>query len=98
MKKYFFQARLRRNGLVELSGDNYRDGNSEIVRRLNLENKSAYLGIQDDDGPYTILGRHWVFFSDHEGVEAKISYDEFDASMQRYVWKHGKGASFSFSR
>lgn len=96
MKLEAVEARAKRSKLIELAGNSYRDSNSEIVARLNRENGSAFLGIQDDNGPYTIIGSDCVFLSTRAGRELSVSHSDFLSALQATGMDRGKGGEFEY--
>ena len=96
MKLSAIEARAKRNGLAELAGKSYRDSSSEIVASLNCEEEPVYLGIQDDDGTYTIIGRVHVFLSTRAGKKLAIPHSQFIGALQAAGMDRGKGGQFEY--
>lgn len=96
MKLEVVEARAKRSKLIELAGRDYRDSSSEIVAKLNRENQRAFLGIQHDNGPYTIIGSDRLFLSTPAGMEFSVSHSEFLNAMQSTGMDRGKGGEFEY--
>lgn len=60
MNKINIKARIKRNRLDILAGDNFRSENSEMVNQLKNKGKDAILGIATNDEVYTIIGKDKV--------------------------------------
>ncbi|WP_185226183.1 hypothetical protein [Chryseobacterium indologenes] len=73
MKPINIKARIKRNKLDIVAGKNYRNEESEIVKYLRKTNKDAILGIENENGLYTILGEEKVYYRNKNGVEGDIS-------------------------
>lgn len=96
MKEVNIKARIRRNKLDLLAGENYRDENWEIVKYLNNANRKALVGIQRKDGIYTIIGKENVYYSTVSGVEGSIPHKEFIDILTKNAWDLGKTGQFEF--
>src|SRR5690606_26961613 len=96
MKEINISARIRRNGLIELAGEFYCDPNSQIVKELNKKNKSALLGIQRDDGIYTVIGEESVYYLTNAGIEREISHPKLLEILKNSALKIGKKAEFEY--
>jgi hypothetical protein len=96
MKKVKLKARIRRNMLDKLSGNYYLDEDSGLVKRLNSLKKSALVGIQREDGVYTVIGEERVYYSTLSGVEGEIAIDDFLAILQKNALSLGKTAPYEF--
>lgn len=90
------RARVRRNMLDQIAGENFRDEHSEIVTHLNRTNKKALVGIQRKDGIYTIVGKENIYYSTVAGVEGSIPNKAFLDMLRENVHKLGKTAQFEF--
>ena len=90
------EARARRNRLDELAGENYRDKCSDIVSKLKNEGKYPYLGIQNDDGCYTIVGQNCCYIMTDQGVSMEIAHDKFLNILRENAMKLGKQANFEY--
>lgn len=96
MKIGILKARVSRNKFDEYAGGFFRDDNSQIVKELNTRNKKAILGIQRDDGVYTILGEEFVYYQTVSKIEGEISLAEFLKIMGNYARSIGKTTVFEF--
>lgn len=94
MKNINIKARIKRNRLDELAGEFYRDETSFIVKELNDKNRKALLGIQSDDGKYTILGEESVYYRTSSGFEGEIPYAMFLKILTENAWSLGKTGDF----
>jgi hypothetical protein len=96
MKVNILNARIKRSDLAEHAGRYFRDGTSEIVRALNEQGKEALVGIQREDGVYTILGKKYVYYSTASGSEGEIALAEFGDVLHENAMNSGKNANFEF--
>ena len=96
MGRVNLKTRIRRNQLDVLAGENYRDENSEIVSYLNISNNEALLGIQREDGIYTIFAKENIYYSTVSGVEGNIPHKAFLDILKRNALNLGKTGRFEF--
>lgn len=96
MEKVNISARIKRNKLDELAGIYYKEDNSIIVEYLNSKNKKALLGIQREDGIYTIVGEEFIYYSTDSGDEGEISHGEFLEILKNNALDIGKKRTFQF--
>ena len=90
------EARVKRNNLLVLAESNYRDNESELVKSLGESGKDVYLGIENDNGIYTLLGPDKVYFATESGFESEISNSNFLAVLQQNAMKVGKSGDFQY--
>lgn len=96
MKSINIKARIKRNKLDQLAGTCFRDENDEIVKKFNLYNTKAFLGIQRDDGIYTILGDKSAYYSTDQGVEKQITLEDLLELLSSNALKRGKHNHYEF--
>jgi len=60
-----------------------------------LENK-ALLGIQKEDGTYTIVGESSIYYLTPTGTESEISQKDFLKLLHQNAWALGKKGDFEF--
>lgn len=96
MKASIIKARIKRNQFVELAGSNFRDGDAEIIKYLNSINKQSIVGIQREDGIYTIIGERCIYYLTPLGAEGEISFEAFLHILRQNAWSLGKGGKFEF--
>jgi hypothetical protein len=96
MRKINIKAKIRRNKFDEFAGKYYRDENSEIVKYLAGLGKKALLGIQKEDGIYTIVGESSIYYLTSTGVEGEISQKDFLKLLHQNAWALGKKGDFEF--
>ncbi len=84
-------TKLKRNTLVKNAGKYFVDEASDIIKELNLQGESAFLGIQDKKGIYTIIGKHDVYYLTSSGKKGKISHEEFSEELGDNGNRIGKG-------
>ena len=96
MKSNIFKARVKRSSLAEYAGKHYRDESSTIINSLNNKGKDALVGIQKEDGIYTIIGKSSVFFSSTDGISEEIPINLFSEKLHLNALKTGKRANFEF--
>ncbi|MCT4644996.1 MAG: hypothetical protein N4A74_08425 [Carboxylicivirga sp.] len=82
---------LKRHFLKKNAGKYYVDENSDIVKKMRLNGKSAILGIRNKKGHYTIIGEKQVYYSTSENKHSQISLEDFERQIHEYVLKVGKG-------
>jgi hypothetical protein len=90
------KARIKRNLFIEVTGQYYQDFDSEIVKELNLRGKDALLGIKRNDGVYTIIGKHDVFFSLKNGSEFVISHVDLIKILTKNAMSQGSQGNFEY--
>ncbi|MDM3871863.1 hypothetical protein QSV34_10925 [Porticoccus sp. W117] len=96
MDFWVIEARVKRNNLPVLAGDNYRDNLSNLVTNLAKSGKNVYLGIESDDGIYTLLGSDKVYFTAASGLESEVSNSDFLKILQRNAMNIGKSGDFQY--
>lgn len=96
MKKNNVNARIKRNMLAELSGNYFRDENSDFIIHLNRGRKDAIVGIQREDGVYTIIGNGKVYYLTLSGIENEISINEFLDILSLEALSKGKSHNYEF--
>lgn len=96
MKLSILKARVKRNNLIDLAGEFYRDESSRIVADLKQKKKNALLGIQKDDGIYTILGIDSIYYKTLLGKKGVVSFDEFLFTLKKITLEKGKSFNYEF--
>ncbi len=96
MKENIIEARIKRNGLVGLAGDHYRDVSSQIIKDLKSCGKSPIIGIQRNDNVYTIIGEKYVYYLTETGAEGQISHEGLLEILRKNALKLGKTGNFQF--
>jgi hypothetical protein len=82
--------------LDKLAGINYRDENSAVIQHLISVGKPALVGIQQEDGIYTVLGHEKVYYATPSGVEEEIAIGDFLPILTRNGMSNGKAATYEF--
>lgn len=82
--------------LDQLSGNYYRDENSDIIQHLNSNRKNALVGIQREDGVYTIIGVEKIYYMTLSGIEGEIFIGDFLAILNQITLRLGKTAEYEF--
>lgn len=96
MTRVNIKARIKRNMLDQFAGTHYRDENSGIVKFLNGQNKKALVGIQREDGIYTIIGENSVYYLTTFNVEGEILLKDFIELLTKNAMSQGKKGHFEF--
>jgi len=96
MKKGILQARIRRNGLAKLAGPYYLDEDASLVNQLNSLQKGALVGIQREDGVYTVLSEEKIYYLTPSGEEGEIAIGDFLVVLQKNALSLGKTAPYEF--
>jgi len=96
MKRINLKARIKRNMLHTLSGENYRDENSEIIRDLNNLGADILVGIEREDGIYTLIGTETIYYMTSLMVQEKLSIKDFLCILQATAMTNGKMATYEF--
>ncbi|EDM35227.1 hypothetical protein PBAL39_13382 [Pedobacter sp. BAL39] len=96
VKKINVNARIRRNMLAELSGSYFKDENSDFIIHLNSGGKDALVGIQREDGVYTVIGNEKIYYLTLSGIESEISINEFLDILSRETLSKGKSYKYEF--
>lgn len=91
MNLNFLKARVERSCLVESAGKYYGDMDSQIIQNLNNEGRNAFVGLERDDGIYTVLGEKLVYFSTKSGDTDTISITSCLNTLHNYGLNEGKG-------
>ena len=89
------EARIKRNKLKEIAGEYYRDSGSQLINNLKNTGKIVFVGIQREDGIYTVIGRNSVFYSTSAG-EFEIPNKEFINLLTSNALRMGKDSDFEF--
>jgi hypothetical protein len=87
---------IKRNRLDKLSGEYYRDVKSEFIQHLNSMGKNAVVGIQRDDGIYTIIGVDKIYFVTPSNQEREMRLSDFLAILNQVTLAQGKGMQYEF--
>jgi len=96
MKRINLKARIKRNMLDTLSGENYRDENSNIIQYLNNFGADILVGIEPEDGIYTLIGTDTIYYMTALMVQEKISIKDFLYILQETAMTNGKMATYEF--
>jgi hypothetical protein len=96
MKNINLRARIKRNKLDILTGKNFRDENSEIIKDFNSKNKKALVGIQREDGIYTIIGDENIYYLTISGKEGEISIPDLLRILRKITFEQGKNVSYEY--
>lgn len=98
MKNINIKARIKRNMLDQLSGKHYRDESSDIVRDLNSNKKDALVGIQREDGIYTIIGVEKIYYRTPTGVDGEIFISDFLKILNEITLRFGKTVEYEYMK
>lgn len=82
--------------LDQLSGNYYRDKNSDIIRHLNSNKRNAIVGIQQEDGIYTIIGDEKIYYKTLLGAEGEILIGDFLKILNETTLRLGKKVEYEF--
>jgi hypothetical protein len=82
--------------LDKLSDNYYVAEHSSIITQLNAVNKPALVGIQREDGIYTIIGPENVYYSTPSGTEGEIVIGDLLNVLRENAWRLGKTAKYEF--
>lgn len=96
MKRINLKARIKRNMLDTLSGENYRDEHSEIIQYLNNMGADILVGIEREDGIYTLIGTETIYYMTSLMVQEKLSVKDFLCILQATTMTNGKMATYEF--
>lgn len=96
MGKININSIIKRNKLLEYSGEYFRGDDSEIVKRLIREGKRAFLGIQDDSDKYTIIGEDFVHYNFRYNTGQEISNIMFLEAYTTNMLSKGKSFTHEF--
>jgi hypothetical protein len=96
MKNINLRARIKRNKLNILTGKHFRDENSDIIKDFNSKNKKALVGIQREDGIYTIIGDENIYYLTISGKEGEISIPDLLMILRKITFEQGKNVSYEF--
>jgi len=84
-------TKSKRNSLVKNAGKYFAGETSDVIKELNLQGESAFLGIQHKKGIYTIIGKDYVYYLTSSGKKGKISHKEFSEELYDNGDRIGKG-------
>jgi len=90
------KARIKRTKFDTLAGSNFRDETSELIKYLNSVGKKSLLGIQREDGIYTVIGHENIYYSTLDGTEGQISHSDFLQILKANALDWGKSGKFEF--
>jgi len=96
MNYKIIERRAERNGFIKNAGINYLDRSSSLIKDLNNRNKITYLGIQHEDGVYTVLSLEALLFSTKKGTTHEINYSDFRELARYNFIEKGKTKNTSF--
>ncbi|GGH31453.1 hypothetical protein FAZ19_22470 [Sphingobacterium alkalisoli] len=96
MKSVNIKARIKRNLLDKLSGKYYRDEGSDIIQYLNKNNVKALVGIQQDDGIYTIIGTEKIYYLTPSMTKGEIVIGDFLTILNQVALTFGKSEKYEF--
>ncbi|GGH32930.1 hypothetical protein FAZ19_23465 [Sphingobacterium alkalisoli] len=96
MKSVDIKARIKRNLLDKLSGKYYRDESSDIIQYLNKNNVKALVGIQQDDGIYTIIGTEKIYYLTPSMTKGEIVIGDFLTILNQVALTFGKSEKYEF--
>lgn len=90
------KARIKQNHFDIYAEDAFRDENAEIIKYLNSIDKKALVGIQREDGIYTIVGEEYIYYLTPSGTTGAISLDAFRKILKANAMSSGKKGDFEF--
>jgi hypothetical protein len=96
MKRINLKARIKRNMLDKLSGENYRDEHSEIIQNLNNLGADILVGIEREDGVYTLIGSETIYYMTSSMIQEKCSIKDFLGILQAAAMTNGKMVTYEF--
>ncbi|GAA3940948.1 hypothetical protein GO495_09500 [Chitinophaga oryziterrae] len=96
MAEVNIKARIEQNGFDIYAEDAFRDENAEIIKYLNSIGKKALVGIQREDGIYTIVGEEYVYYLTLSGTTGEMSLDAFRKILKADAMSLGKKGDFQF--
>lgn len=94
--KVNIKARIKRNLFNVVAGSAFRDQNDEIIKQLNSMNKKALVGIQREDGTYTIVGEESIHYLTPLGVTGEIPLADFLVILHENGMRLGKTGDFEY--
>ena len=96
MEEVNLKARIKRNMLDILSGKSFRDETSEIIQHLNKSDANAFVGIQREDGIYTIIGTEKIYYTTPLMTKGDIPIGEFLSILTKNAMTLGKTSTYEF--
>jgi len=87
----YLKTKLERKDLAENAGKYFVDEASDIIKELNSQGESAFLGIQHKKGFYTIIGKDSIYYLTSSGKKGKISHEGFSEELADNGNRIGKG-------
>jgi len=96
MKINILKSRIKRNNLQEYAGQYFRDDSSSIITTLNKDGKQALVGIEREDGVYTIIGRKFVYYSTEHGFKGEIPIKKFSNILNFNAINKGKKGNLGY--
>ncbi|RKO72602.1 hypothetical protein D7322_07350 [Sphingobacterium puteale] len=96
MEEANLKARIKRNMLDILSGKSFRDETSEIIKHLNKSDANAFVGIQREDGIYTIIGAEKIYYMTPLMTKGDMPIGEFLSVLTKNAMTLGKTSTYEF--
>lgn len=90
------KARVKHNMFDVLAGSNFRDETSEIITHLNSIGQKALLGMEREDGIYTIMGEDHIYYLTPERIAGQIPHKDFLKILHKNAMSLGKKAQFDY--
>lgn len=90
------KERIRRNKLEILASDYYVEGDVEVINKLRKEGKKALVGIMNNNGIYTIIGKEFVYYYSTADCNGEISHQLFLEILRENAMKFGKSEDYEF--
>jgi hypothetical protein len=89
-------ARAERNNLAKLAGSAFRDPNADIIAELKARNFDAVLGLENEQGQFTVLAMEGIIVKNAVGAEHVIPFNDAILPLQKNAMAMGKGGSFEY--
>lgn len=91
MKNINIDVRIKRNQLDKFAGIHYRDNDSDLIKKLK-----ALVGIERQDGVYTVISENFIYYSTILNKEKKISLSDFLEILKYNALSKGKSSDFEY--
>lgn len=84
MRINILKGRIARSRLEEYAGGDYEGLQGELVQQLQKQGKKVLVGIQNEEGMYTLLGEDGLYYCDSNGEEGKLDYSTLLEAFRRF--------------
>ena len=89
------KKRAERYELTKDAGRFFVDDSSSLIKELNKDGKTAWIGIENKCGVYTVIGKDYIYYKTASDERGQLSYNEFLNALENYNKRFGNSRAMS---